>query len=82
MPLDTASFIYFFNASIYISAIYLDIIVREHCIIKRRKVKLCMTAKGCQKQIQKRFLISDIQPNGLAGDRALPQSIIGMKFNE
>lgn len=41
-----------------------------------------MTATGCQKLIHKRFLISDIQLNGLAGGSALPHYMIAMKFNK
>jgi len=41
-----------------------------------------MTGKGCQKLIHKRFLISDIQPKGLAGGSALPHYVVATKFNE
>lgn len=41
-----------------------------------------MTVKLCQKLIHKRFLISDLQPNGLAGGFALPRYRIATKFNK
>lgn len=89
MPLDTTSFIFIYFVSclhLYICNLpryYWKGALHHKKSTKRGKVKQYITAKGCKKKkIQTRFLILDIQPNGLPGDCVLSQYIIAMKFNE
>lgn len=89
LPLDTSSFIFnYFDNCLHLYISTLSTYCWKGAPHNKEKHEdeesetTGMTVKLCQKLIHKRFLISDIHQNGLAGGSALPCYRIAMKFNK